>query len=183
MLAYLRDYDRTRYCQELHSLISDDHIRTHLKDLAIAVHASMPDPNDEEWAVLEPYLDLEQQALASDKENPDPLAFLIWQHFFTSASLFHTADRLGLITTWLESSNNRVVDRAIHYLRFQQRHAGDRVAEILTSYVGKGEIWCNRLKYLMEWADLQNSRKSFDLFLILIDDGTLDDAKGADRGQ
>lgn len=178
VLAYLRDADRQRYCKELGALLTDSRIRPHLKDLALALAVTVPDPGDDEWGVLEPWLKSELEALESGQKNEDKFASLVWQHFFTSASLFHIADRQGRIAGWLASERESLANLGVHYLRFHQRHSGDRAAELLEPYVGRGGHWPQRLRYVMEWADHENSRRFFELFLRLIDDGTLDEARG-----
>lgn len=178
VLAYLRDADRQRYCRELHALLTDSRIRPHLKDLALALAVTVPDPGDDEWAVLEPWLNSELVALANGQKSQDKLASLVWQHFFTSVSWFHIADRQGRIADWLASESENLANMAVNYLRFHQRHSGERVAELLEPYVGKAGHWPQRLRFVMEWADHENSRRFFELFLRLIDNGTLDDARG-----
>lgn len=178
VLAYLRDADRSRYCFELNALLTDGRVRVHIKDLVIAVVISVDNPGDDEWQVLEPWLNLQLEAFADDLRKRDKFAALVWQHFFTSPSWFHLADRRGLIAGWLASDNDGLTNVAVNYLRIHQRHLGDRVAELLEPYVGKGGDWTPRLRHIMEWADHESSRRFFELFLRLIDDGTLDDACG-----
>jgi hypothetical protein len=178
VLAYLRDADRQRYCRELGVLLTDSRIRPHLKDLALALAINVPDPGDDEWRVLEPWLKSALNSLESGQKNEDKFASLVWQHFFTSASWFHIADRKGRIAGWLASGSESLANQGVHYLRFHQRHSGDRVAELLEPYAGRGGRWPQRLRYVMEWANHADSRRIFELFLRLIDDGTLDDARG-----
>jgi hypothetical protein len=178
VLAYLRDSDRGRYCDEICALLSDSRIRMHLKDLTLAWLANVTDPGDDEWALLEPRLQSLWAAFARGERSPDKFASLVWHHVFASKSWFHFIDRLGLVASWLDSGNNGLIDMAVHYLRFHQRHASDRVAELLEPYVDQGGAWKERLRYLMQWADHENSRRFFELFLRLIDDGTLDQARG-----
>jgi len=182
VLTYLRDADRSRYCTELRALLTDGRIRTHIKDLAIAVLVNMPDPDEEEWAVLESWLNLQLAAFAHGQQSGDKLAAVVWYHFFTSTSWFHLADRHGLIAGWLTSGNDGLTNVAVNYLRLHQRHSADRVAELLQPYVGKGGDWTQRLRSVMEWADHDHSRQCFELFLRLIDDGTLDEAGGPIAG-
>lgn len=49
------------------------------------------------------------------------------------------------------------------------------MADLLKPFVGKGGDWPQRFKSVMQSADLANSRRFFELFLELIDDGTFDD--------
>ena len=95
-----------------------------------------------------------------------------------SQNWFQIIDRKGLIVYWLTSENNGIVNMGVNYVRFHQKHSGDRVAELLEPFVGEEGEWPQRLSYVIQWATLENSRRFFDLFLRLIDDGTLDNAVG-----
>ena len=178
VLVYLRDADRQRYCTELRTLLEDGRIRYHLKDLAVALAVTMPDPADNEWAVLAPWLESEIEAIKCGLPNPDKFATLVWNRFFFSQPWFQVADRKGLIACWLASENDNLVNSAVSYARFHQRHSGDRVAELLEPFVDRGGNWPQRFNFIMQWADHGNSRRFFNLFLRLIDDGTLDSARG-----
>jgi len=173
----LRDSDRARYCDEIRALLNDSRIRMHLKDLTLALLTDVPDPGEDEWALLESWLQSVWAAVARGERSPDTFASLCWQHVFRSTPWFHLMDRRGLIAGWLASGNNGLIDMAVNYLRFHQRHASDRVAALLEPYVGQGGAWKEKLRYLMEWANHENSRRFFELFLQLIDNGTLDQAR------
>ena len=178
VLVYLRDTDQERYCRELSGLLTDNRIRCHLKDLAVALAVSMPNPEENEWAVLEPWIECELDAIKNGKPNINKFASLVLNHFFFSRHWFQMADRKGVITAWLESENEHLVNTGVNYVRIHQKHSSNRIAELLEPFVGRGNEWPQRLSYVMQWADLENSRKFFDLFLRLIDDGTLDDTRG-----
>jgi hypothetical protein len=177
VLAYLRDSDRARYCTEVRSLLSDNHIRMHLKDLTLALLTDVPDPGEDEWALLEPWLGSVWVAFARGERSPDTFASLCWHRVFGSTSWFHLIDRLGLVADWLSCGHSGLTEMAVHYLRFHQRHASDRVAALLEPYAGQRGEWQERLRYLMEWADHAHGRRFFEFFLQLIDDGTLDQAR------
>ena len=110
--------------------------------------------------------------------NPNRTASRAWDAFFTSSSLFGLADKLGYIARWLHSGQEFVEDQMTVYLRCHARAHGDRVAELLEPFVGRGGRWADRLRFTMEWVELGDSRRFFDLFLQLLDDGTLDNARG-----
>ena len=63
VLVYLRDADRRRYCRELRELLRDERIRCHLKDLAVALAFSMPNPEEDEWNVISPWIESELEAI------------------------------------------------------------------------------------------------------------------------
>ena len=178
VLAYLRDDDPPRYAAELRRLLGDDDIRPHLKDLAFALLAEVPDPTEEEWTIWRSWTKPALSAIADGTPNPNRISPIAWRRFFGSPSWFAAADRRGLIEGWLTSRNDRIIDNlAVNYLRLHQRNAPDRVTALLEPYADRGDPWTPRLRHIMEWAELHTSRRFFDLFLRLVDDGTLDDAR------
>ena len=178
VLAYLRDADPLRYRSQLVGVLEHESIRPHIKDLTIAFLVSVPQPSDDEWVILESYLNSEMAAFSAKRKNPNKLASLAWQHFFASPSWFFPANRRGLVASWLASDSDGISIAAVNYLRFHQRHAGDQVAELLEPYADRGAEWTRKLRFIMEWADHQHSRRFFELFLRLVENGTLDDARG-----
>ena len=178
VLVYLRDADRDWYCKELGGLLTDERIRVHLKDLAVALAVSLPNPEENEWEVLAPWIESQLEALSSGKPNPDKFGAMVWNHFFSSQQWFQIVDQKGLVAAWLSSENDALVNMGANYVQVHQRHSGDRVAELLEPFAGRGGEWPQRLSHIMQLADLENSRRFFDLFLRLLDDGTLDDARG-----
>ena len=177
-LAYLRDAEFTRYVRELEALVTDDGIRTHIKDLAFALLAEVTDPTEEEWTIWVKWAAPEIEAVKGGTPNPNKLSALAWRRFFGSRSWFKAADQRGMIGGWLASGNDLLADMAMDYMRVHQPHWPDRVAALLEPYIDCGGEWAPRLRVLMEWADYHTSRRFFDLFLRLVDNGTLDEARG-----
>ncbi len=177
VLAYLRDLDHHWYATELRNLLSDDAIRAHLKDLAFALLAEVTSPTDEEWAIWETWIDPALDAIATGRPNSDQLSALAWRRFFGSRPWFTDLDRRGIISAWLASESEPIADMAVRYLWVHQRHSPERVAELLEPYAEQGGTWVPRLRSLMERAEHHTSRRFFDLFLRLLENGTLDDAR------
>ena len=177
VLAYLRDADRDRYVEELRALLSDEGIRAHIKDLAFALLAEVTDPSEEEWEIWQQWIAPAFKAIEEGTPNPDKLSEIAWQRFFGSPSWFEATDRHGVIEDWLASDNDRLNDTAVSYLGRHQRHAPDRVAALLEPYADRGGEWASRLRFIMGWADLHTSRRFFDLFLRLVDNGALDEVQ------
>ena len=179
VLAYLRDADRARYVEELRALLSDEGIRAHIKDLAFALLAEVTDPAEEEWAIWQQWIAPALKAIEEGTPNPDKLSEIAWRRFSGSSSWFEPTDRHGVIEDWLASGNDRFANVAVNYLLGRhQRRSPDRAAALLEPYADRGGEWALRLRSLMEWADLHTSRRFFDLFLRLVDNGTLDEARG-----
>ena len=178
VLAYLRDADPPRYAEELRRLLGDEDVRPHLNDLAFTLLAEVPDPTEAEWTIWRSWVTPALSAISDGTPNSNPISALAWRRFFGSSSWFAEADRRGLVEGWLTSRNDRVIDNvAVNYLRLHQRNAPDRVAALLEPYANLGGAWMPRLRHIMEWAEIHTSRRFFDLFLRLVDNGTLDAAR------
>ena len=185
ILTYLRDADRVRYVHEIASLLSDQTIRTHLKELAFALLAEIPNPSENEWTIWESWLDPIVMAAraGSPNSNPltaheNPLSTLAWRKFVGSESWFEFADRRGVIENWLGSSSDGVSSLAMSWLNVHHRAYPDRVAAILEPYAELSDPWKSRLRAFLQWVQPHLSRRLFDLFLRLVDNGALDEARG-----
>ena len=173
VLAYLRDSDPERYVGELRDLVSDDGVRTHIKDLIFALLADVDDPRDEEWTL---WMDWVRPALSAMEEGAvsyDILAQRAWKRLHGAKSWFEEFDRRAVIKIWLEASDSQVAV-AMRYLGWQQHNWPDEVAAILGPYADRGGPWPERLRPVLAAAPLQTSRRLFDLFLRLLDNGIFD---------
>lgn len=177
VLTYLRGADRQRYLRELRDLVTETNIRPHLKSLTVALLADVPEPTDEEWAIWEQLLGPFFKAVSEDRTSMDKLANMSWRHFFGSHSWFRYAVDHGFVAKWLSSADG-MVNAAMQYLRLHQRHSPDAVVALLEPYIGVGADWSARLAYVVAWSDKGGSRRFLDFVLRLIDDGTLDEARG-----
>ena len=177
VLAYLRDADMERYCQEFDSLLSSGDVRTHIKDLALSLLANVIEVHPSEWSMLEPWIQEHMAKIGDSGRSEDKLSPLVWQHFFVSQSWFIATNTRKLTEEWLKTPNDRTNNVAVQYLRLHQRQNGDEVASLLEPYADMGGEWPLRLRFCMEWVDHENSRRFFDLFLRLIDNGVLDEAR------
>ena len=66
----------------------------------------------------------------------------------------------------------------MNYLNVHHRHSPDRASILLEPYADRGGQWSVWLRNFMQRAELHKSRRFFDLFLHLMDNGTLDEARG-----
>ncbi len=174
VLAYLREIDPTRYVGELRALLSDKRVRTHVKDLIFAVLADAAGPREDEWAIWNEWIGPEIQAIKEGRANSDKLPTLAWRHFSGSPSWFTFADECGAVADWLAAGNNPLADMAVGYLRVHQRHAPDRTAALLEPYADKDGEWPRRLRFFVQRIGPRGSLRLFELFLRLLDNGTLD---------
>ena len=178
VLAYLRDDRHDRYVRELAGLLSDEGIRPHIKELAFALLAEVTDPTEDEWVIWEEWTAPALKTIEEGTPNPDKLSALVWRKFFGSAQWFTFVDRRGVVESWLDSGNDQLANLAMSYLNAHHRHSPDRAATLLEPYADRGGQWSVWLRNFMQWAELHKSRRFFDLFLHLVDNGTLDEARG-----
>ena len=175
VLTYLRGYPGPRYARELDELLADDGVRVHLKEVAFAFLAQVPDPREDEWRIWEPWLRPALAALRDATANPAPVSELAWRKFFGASSWFDFVDERGFIAGWLASGGDGIEDMAVTYLAVHHGSAPDRVAALLEPHADRSGAWPARLRGFMQRARFQSSRRLFELFLHLIDNGVLDD--------
>ena len=177
VLTYLRDADSERYVSELGQLLSDERIRVHIKDLAFALLAQVERPTEEEWAIWERWITPAIEAIRTEQPNADKLSEIAWQRFRGAKSWFPFVNDRNLIKEWLVSGNARLADTAMGYLRIHLEHYPDSAAVLLEPYADCGGEWTTRFRNLISWLRYPTSRRFFSLFLRLVDNGTLDDAR------
>lgn len=177
VLQYLHEDEATRFCAEVTALLTHDKIRTHLKDLTLAVAASSAAVSPREWemwiGLIAPHLEA-----VRTNQSDDLTVRLAWKHFYSSSRLFEQALETGLVSKWLKSDSDAIVDMGLSYLRAHEEHFSSEAAGLLAPFVGRSERWNERLMWFMQLVSLNSSRQMFDLFLRLLADGTLDKARG-----
>ena len=172
ILTYLRDADPGRYISELRALLADGGIRTHIKDLALALLAEVVEPTEGEWQIRTQLVGPTLSAIEAGKANPDRLSDLAWRRLFWSTSWFEITCRHGLVGDWLASGNDALADVAVDYLSWHGRHSPDRALALLEPYVGLGGEWPRRLR-VMAKGHYEN-RRLFEFSMQLIDNGMFD---------
>ena len=150
----LRDFD---------AILNGGGIRAHLKAIVISLMGDLDDPIQDEWRLLEPLL---------VSELADP----VLRSIYGSATWFDLLDTIGVLDRWLNASDETLVNRAIWLMHGVLRSRPDRVAQLLTPYLGRSESWNHRLLSTTLSADLETSRQLFDLSLAVVNSGAADDA-------
>jgi len=169
ILRHERDDDNDRYLRDLDWVLTDPSVRFHLKEAVCAVLGSVLDPRRQEWDVI-----------ASLVENLNtPLADELWRMLRGAPAWIAALDDYGVLARWLASGNDQLINETMHLLWAARSHIPVRVAALLDPYVGVSDTWDERLRFIMRGSDLAADRSFLDLFLRLIDQGTLDDARGS----
>jgi hypothetical protein len=168
ILVHEREADHTRYLADLQALLTNPDIRFHLKQAVFGLLTQLSDPTEDEWHVLSSLIGNPEDALTNE----------VWRTLHGSAPWFLLLDSLEIVRRWLADPHEERVNRAVTLLSSVQKQLPDRVAELVEPYVGASAEWSKRLVYLAQWAELGAGRRFFDLFLLLIDQGILDEARG-----
>ena len=166
VLEFLRDDDPKVYLETLSRLLADKSVRFHLKRLVLDWLGQLVEPRAEEWQVLtEQDERLDGQVIGSIRNNV---------HWF---DLLH---RLGVLGAWLTSGRREDRNKALFLLRMSNilEDRSSAAAGLLRTVAGEGQANNQDLLMVMSLGTAYRSREMMDLFLELVDDGTLDKARG-----
>ena len=167
VLEFLREDESGEvYLETLTRFLGDDSVRFHLKRLALDWLGQLTDPREEEWQVLE----------ALD-ERIQPHAFGAIRN---SVHWFDLLDGLGVLQDWLTSGREADRSKAIFLVRMPNvlRGRSASAAGLLRTLADGSEEDKKRLVGVMSLDAAHHSREMMDLFLELLDGGTLDEARG-----
>ncbi len=149
--------------RDVDAILHDGGIRPHLKAIVISLIGDLDDPTEEEWRLLEPSLGSE-------------LSDHVLRSIYGSASWFDLLDTIGVLDRWLNASDETLVNRAIWLMHSVLRNRPDRVAQLLTPFLGSSASWDKRLVSTVLSGDLETSRQLFDLSLASVNAGASDHA-------
>jgi len=168
VLAFLRAQDWPQYLQELETVLTRHDIRFHIKRLVFQWLSSLTDPRSGEWEVL-------QRASSVAPDLRDHIRSVTAGH----VGWFDVIDALGLFDSALSSEDEAREQEAVWMLCLtpilEARSA--RISELLLKYRKPTERWNQYLRRVCRGGSAFHSPGMFDLFLSLIDDGTLDGAR------
>ena len=166
VLEYLRDDDPDPYLRTLSRLLGDESVRFHLKRFTLEWLGQLEDPREAEWKLLEEQVESLQRHVLGAMRNRVP-----W---------FDLLESLGILRSWLTSDADEDRNSAIYLLRAPRvlQFCSAKAARLLRELVGGRESDRQRLLAAMSFGETHHSREMMDLFLELIDDGTLDNARG-----
>jgi hypothetical protein len=169
ILLHEREQARDVYLEDLSSLLFDRRVRYHLKSTAFALIGDIAEPTVEEWQIVSRPLG----------DTGHELHVEAWSLLHRSAAWFRLADSLRLVEALLRDEGQpEQINRAVMLLRSMQRSFPDRVAELLEPRLGVSKEWNDRIAFVMQWSDLDLSRRFFELFLRAVDSGALDGVRG-----
>jgi len=167
ILLYQRDGDPERYLADVRALLHNSRVRFHVRTLVLRLLAQLPNPRETEWRLVSELLE----------DASSPMSRVARATLMGSAPWFRLLDQLGVIEQWVNREDDQLIDRAVVMMRSVMGTESARIAEVVAPFANRSDAWSNRLRYLMAWGDIDSSRGFFELFLGLIDSGTLDDLR------
>lgn len=119
VLTHLREQDPERFVEETEALIANTSIRFHVKDVALAVLRSLPNPTTAEWEMVERLLEARSQF--EDK---------LWSVLRTS-TWFDRLDTEGVMPDWLASGDSRHEAGVLNIFAATAKERPDQIADLL----------------------------------------------------
>ncbi|MEV1005474.1 ATP-binding protein [Nonomuraea sp. NPDC050202] len=163
VLVHLREQDPERFTKETEALITNTSIRFHLKDVALSVLRSLPDPTAAEWELVE-------RLIAAELSFGDK----VWSVLRTSP-WFDRLDSEGVISDWLASQVSQDEVGVLNIFAATAKERADRIAELLEPFQETAEKYPDWLLWVVRFANVHESRKLFELLLNAIRKGSLKD--------
>lgn len=157
----------TSYLSEVENIIKNEKNRFHIKSIVFLLFSQFKDPSNEELKIILPYLETEN--LFFDH---------VWHIILSSPSWFEIIDKQGFLEKWLSGDNDKIIDTLVWVFNGLKNDCSNRIAELLYQHIGKSEKWNSRFLYLMQFGKFDKGEKFLELFLQLIREGYMDNARG-----
>ena len=103
VLLHLRDISTQDCSRDLEAVLTDMEIRPHIKTIVLSLLGTFDNPTEEEWDVVEPLLETD-------------IASHVWAALHGSIGWFDLLDGLGVVNRWLESGDERAINRVLWLL-------------------------------------------------------------------
>ncbi|MBW2093185.1 MAG: hypothetical protein JRI34_13820, partial [Deltaproteobacteria bacterium] len=156
VLAMLSEESPAYFFKTVRGLLESTAVRFHLKHLVLELIGQLDEIGDN---IGEYFLKLLDEPHWRDHVQE---TVFLGHHPWVSYLL-----EAGLISKWLESEDEQEVNRVLWLLRSVAEHIPDRVTQVLTPLVGKGDDWPARILDAICWREADDSEKMFELRLQL----------------
>jgi hypothetical protein len=165
ILSYQRDRSLQVYLADLRYLLTEPKVRTHIKKLVLDLLRSLPDPKPEEWTLVKSLV------------NVPPCAQWWRAVPHDSVGWFDLLLSDGTWTAWLRSAEVQVVDQALWLLSQKtiMFHRSEQVAALIEPCLDGSTVWQERFRNLLRFGEPHHSRRMFDLLLLAMRSGWLDE--------
>jgi hypothetical protein len=145
VLDYQRAENHDDFIASAEQLLSAD-IRFYIKDVVFSLLQQDDQPAPSHWPILR-MLVLDPRAVGHEAA---------WQ-VIAQPGWSRSLDASGEILRWMASQDERERDAAVGLLRTMQSHDSERVARLLTPFIGLLD-WDTRLRWLIRFSDAHGER-------------------------
>ncbi len=156
LLALLADESPEEFVNQVRQVVNSPNVRFHLKYLALAIVGHVEQPTNS-------MLDLARGLLGQETVQPHAVDLIYARHSAYVQSIIED----GTIRKWLEDPDEATVNRALWLLRSVNTGLGNRIAEVLETYVGKNGVWVDRVLSVLWLSPEDDSDGMFELRLRL----------------
>ncbi|MGW0495774.1 hypothetical protein ACWD0Z_10195 [Streptomyces sp. NPDC003007] len=162
ILNHLREADPERFALEVEAALISEEVRFHVKDVVLAIIATLPAPTSGDW-----------EAVKNVLQTHPPFEERLWRSLCT-APWFERLDAEGDIEDWLDAGDESEQGRALEIMGGAGRVHATRLAEILEPHASDSTFpsW---LRWIARYSDVHKSRLLFDMLLNAVRDGHYDD--------
>jgi hypothetical protein len=172
IMGYRRESRREDYLRDLRELLASNQIRFHIKRMVASEMYRIPDPNPDEWAIVEPYvLDTDLSPAVSNALRGNE-------------GWFDLLLDIGVWSKWLSSGDAILINAAIWFLSDSGLHKfrSKAIAGLLVLYANAGEDWDLRLKRILSWGVAHHSIEMTQLYFSMIRRGCFDEGEKRQSG-
>ena len=161
VLMQQRSESQRDFCVSVEAILTNEHIRTHLKSNVLSLLGSISEPSEQEWNIIEPLLETE-------------LSDNVLRLIRGSAGWFDLLLSIGVLESWMAGTDDKLRNAAVQLLQLIQKERPEQVAEILTPYVGRSEYWNNAIINVVIFSDFSASREHFEFVCETVRTGVFD---------
>ncbi|MFB6841163.1 NACHT domain-containing protein [Streptomyces sp. NPDC056361] len=158
VLTHLRETDNARFATEIRSLLANNEVRFHIKDVVLSLIPSLQDPSVAEWEAVESTL---QENLAFSERLCRSLRTAPW---------FSRIDSEGVVEQWLDGTDAER-SLALEVMTGGAIEHTDRIADLLSS-LKDAPGYPSWLLQVANAAPVHESRRLFDLLLDSVRSGS-----------
>jgi len=163
ILTLLIDERPEEFCKSICELIKDESIRFHIKHLILTFVGNIPNPSYQ----IKDYFAI----LIEDPEWNDHVEGSV---YLGHPPYIQSLIEKGIITNWLNNSDNKKIQTALWLLRSVNEKCGDTVTKLLEPYITKSEDWTKWILNTLCFDPSKDSNKMFELRLKLARKGLVE---------
>jgi len=164
VLFHKYDYDHLEFVSDIRCILNDPDIRFHIKKCALELLGQLDYANEEQWNLLKEYIEDSKTILFRE-------VFLV---FIRSSSWFKFLYEKKILSEWMNTANEDVHKQSLFIINNQIKYYPKESVELLIPYIGKSPEWNQKISDIISHHALPVDRVVFELFINLLEIGTID---------